>query len=331
MGFLSFNLSYYSDELRKLENGSRSAADVYHARQLLRMLSDLDDEGYPELGARVEADFCGVSRLRGYLSDCHAAPFAPVSSAPFPELSLDYSPQPTELCTAVDLAIAAAASLSPTEPTGQFTQVLKRFCHWLGYDDGTAYIFLLRDTLLPFVYYRTRGRDRIHPWLLSRRSFARLTGHDDADDELRVSTFGALEAGCTDFEAFRSYVLPRMRRTIEGYPHAAHLLRDLLADIREDHIVVVESGCSGTFPLLLMSLDDRVHLRMYTTYPYLRGIYGHRVYTARYEDMRTFETMTSHEQYLRFADIQNRRFYVQTCTAPAVRHQALSEIREMLP
>ena len=77
---------------------------------------------------------------------------------------------------------------------------------------------LLRDALLPFVYYLARGRARIYPWLLSRASLAALTGRENADDELRASVYRTLEAGCTDIRSFAGIVLPEMRRTISRYP-----------------------------------------------------------------------------------------------------------------
>lgn len=43
----------------------------------------------------------------------------------------------------------------------------------------------------------------------------------------------------------------------------------MLHTIRQKHILIVESGCTGTFPMLLMALDAWTDMRMYTTYPYL--------------------------------------------------------------
>lgn len=104
----------------------------------------------------------------------------------------------------------------------------------------------------------------------------------------------------------------------------------MLAQIDAERILVVESGCAGTFPLLLMSLDSRADLRMYTTYPYLTGIYAGRVYTGRYEENRLLEAMAAHARYLRFSGWRDGRFYVRTCTDAAVEAQALTEIRAML-
>ena len=275
-GFLSYNLRFYRDALRELENTPATREHIYDARRLLRMLDDLTDEGYTELSGAFERAFGGVSRLRAYLHRNHAEPFAAPDGCP--DGGLSYAAQDTELRCAIARAVRAAAGTEAA--CVPLAERLRRFCEWVGYDDGTAYIFLLRDTLLPFVYHSARRGERACPWLLSRSALAALTSAQNADDTLRAAVYRALEAGCTDFTAFRRAVLPEMRRAVESCPAAAETLRAMLAQIDAERILVVESGCAGTFPLLLMSLDSRTDLRMYTTYPYLTGIYAGRVYTA---------------------------------------------------
>lgn len=68
----------------------------------------------------------------------------------------------------------------------------------------------------------------------------------------------------------------------------------------------------------------------YTTYPYLTDVYAGRVYTARYEENRLFETMASQEAYFRFAGLRNGQFYVRKCADAATERRALAEIRGML-
>ena len=323
MGFLSYNLGFYRSELQRLEAAPAAPENVYHARQLLRMLDDLAEEGYTELNAQLESAFSGMSRLREYIKRNHAAPIA------FPEKprrALSYSEREMELNCAISQAMRAAA-MSEAAPV---PENLHGFCRWIGYDERTAYVFLLRDALLPFIYYSARGRKRIYPWLLSRSSLAALAGRQNVDDEIRAAVYEALEAGCADFESFRRFVLPEIRRTMERYPRAKAALCAMLAEMDAERILVVESGCAGTFPLLLMSLDARADMRMYTTYPYLTGIYKSRVFTPRYEENRMFETMASQEQLFRFSGMRDGKFYVQKCTDAEAERQSLREIRGML-
>lgn len=153
---------------------------------------------------------------------------------------------------------------------------------------------------------------------------------DDLADEGYTELGERLEAGCADFQAFTRRVLPDMRETVGRYPRASEYLASMLTQVDARRIVVVESGCCGTFPLLLMRLDSRADMRMYTTYPYLTDVYAGRVYTARYEENRLFETMASQEAYFRFAGLRNGQFYVRKCADAATERRALAEIRGML-
>ena len=174
MGFLSYLSGYYQDTLEQLETTVPTYDNLYYARQLLRMLDDLRDEGYTELNEAVEKAFCGVSRLRNYLGQNGAEPFPP-SLTHLSTDDISYSVQDVELSDAIAKAMRSATAIHETASI-PFADKLCRFCNWIGYEEKTAYIFLLRDTLLPFVYYSARGRKLIYPWLLGRKSFAALTG-----------------------------------------------------------------------------------------------------------------------------------------------------------
>lgn len=324
MGFLSYNLNFYRDELKILESGHAAQTDIYRARRLLRMLDDLSDEGYDELNILLEKEIRGVSRLREYLIANGAEPFCAVEKCKNPE-AISYSERETELNLAIMHTVNAAHE-SEDRDMLPFAEKLRGFCRWIGYESETAYIFLLRDTLLPFVYYLWRGRKRIYPWLLGRKSFAELVGKQNADDEIRASVYRALERGYTDSRSFFEFVLPDMRKTLAAYPQAENTLRAMLGGIEAEKIIVVESGCAGTFPLLLACLDPRVDMRMYTTYPYLTEIYKERIFTTRYEENRMFETMVSQELYFLFSGMRDGRFYVRVCTDEETRRQALREI-----
>lgn len=251
MGFLSFNMAFYRAELRRLAETPPTVAVIYRARTLLKMLDDLADEDYTTLNEQLESGGNGAAWLRDYLRKNHAEPFPRMQSF-LPGCNIAYGPQRIPLETAIRQAVAEARTLP--EPQGlPCVNELRRFCQWVGYEPDTAYIFLLCDTLLPFVYYQSRGRAQMHPWLLSRQSLAQLTGSAHADDEIRAVIFHALEQGCgRDFETFCAAVLPEIRRVMKKNPQAERCLRDMLHTIRQKHILIVESGCTGTFPMLLM-------------------------------------------------------------------------------
>lgn len=198
MGFLSYNMEYFRRELDALEIGFPTTEKVYHAQQLYRILEDLAAEGYHQLNELLETEKCGSSRLQAYLNRNNAAPFSVPHQGP-DEKELSYAEREVELAAAIRDAIKSASDQETGERT-PFLRELKDFCRWIGYEPDTAYIFLLRDTLLPFAYYQARERRRIYPWLLSRKAFAKLAGREAGDDSLRAAVYRGLEAGNgTDF------------------------------------------------------------------------------------------------------------------------------------
>jgi len=329
MGFISFSLNFYKKELYELESVTASQETIYHAKQLLKMLDDLLDEGYTELNEKLEVLCQGVSRLRKYLKNNHAEPF-PVQQKSASGTDIAYESNEIELVEAINELIVCAEESNEVS-NDEFLTELLRFCEWIGYEEDTAYIFLLRDTLVPYIYYQNKKRKSIYPWLLGRKTLTMLTGKKYADDEIRASIIKALEFGkCHTYKDFCRIVLPDIRKTLKQYPEIENCFVNLLNRIKEKHIIVIESGCSGTFPMLLKSLDDRVDVRMYTTYPYLLEIYGNKIYSSKYEENHLFETMYSQDLYLQFSDLRDRHFYVRKCQNKDVEKKAFAEIKTIL-
>lgn len=329
MGFISYSLDFYKKELQELESGIVTEKTIYRAKQLLKMLDDLVDEGYTELNELLEGKCQGVSRLRNYIKDNHAEPFK-LGHKLAEEETVSYGREDLELTEAI-AGVMVKAEVTKDRSSNRFLQELIGFCEWIGYEEDTAYIFMLRDTLLPYVYYKEKNRSGIYPWLLSRKALSLLAGKDAVDDEIRACIFKALEYGrCENFDDFCNMVLPDIREIIHRYPEMEMCLTQLLSGISKKQIIVVESGCMGTFPMLLMSLDKRVTMRMYTTYPYLVELYGDKVYTAKYEENRLFETLYAHDLYLRFSDLRDGLFFVRKCEDAEVESRTLAEIKTML-
>lgn len=329
MGFISFSLDYYKDELQKLESSAASQETIYHAKQLLKMLDDLLDEGYTELNEILEKSCQGVSRLRKYLRNNGAGPF-PIYHKTITETDVVYEQEEIDLSEAIDELVMHAKECD-AESDDAFLTELVHFCEWIGYKKDTVYIFLLRDTLLPYIYYKRNNKALIHPWLLGRKTLTMLTGKEFVDDEIRASIIRALEVGrCDNYDDFCKMVLPDMRTTISKYPEIGNCLTDLLNTIEEKKIIVIESGCSGTFPMLLKCLDERVDVRMYTTYPYLLKVYGNRIYSPKYEENRLFETLYSQDLFFQFFTLRDNHFYVRKCRNDEVMANSYAEVKTIL-
>lgn len=329
MSFITYSLSFYENELNAIEHNVVTDKSKYRAKQLLKMLDDLVDEGYTELYEALEQTKNGVSRLKKYIDDNHAEPFVLCSKAISNDINT-YGTENIELTEAINTVYKRAVDSSIVS-NDAFVQRLQAFCDWIEYESDTAYIFLLRDTLLPYVFYLSKERKHIYPWLLSRQSLASISGNAYIDDELRDKIICALEQNAPrSFEEFSRRVLPDMRNILRNYPLLEKALTDLLNDIQQKRIIVVESGCSGTFPLLLMSLDNRIDMRMYTTYPYLLDIYKDKVFTEKYEEARLFETLYSQDLYFRFADFQNKLFFVNKSNNDEIEEKTLGEMKAII-
>lgn len=324
MGFLSFNENYYRRELEKLENKHLSPADLTEAKQALKVLDDLDDEGYHNLSEYLEEKISCLSRLRRLIRDAGEEPFKVIHPA-LPETT--YSNEEFELSGLSDRFISDSAGVPRSQ--NPFLREIKSFCEWLGHDDDTAYIFLFRDALLPYVFCKTRGMKNLHPWLISRRFIAGVTGLEDIDDELRRPIYTSLEDGYTDFDSFQAYCRERILSALDEHTELRDILKNLLSTIKEPSIIVVESGYCGTIPLTLSALDDRVKFRMYTTAPFLYETYRENIFRKSYENMRMFETLCSQDTLLKYSSFKNGRFMVNLADSPEVIQMSLSEIKYM--
>ncbi|MCC7574555.1 hypothetical protein KO361_03100 [Candidatus Woesearchaeota archaeon] len=329
MGFISFNLDYYQNNIQELESSPFTEERLYKAKQLLKMLDDLQDEGYSYLRIQLEEKFSGITKLRHYLADNNATPFE-ISPRIVDTNELIYSGDRFEL-EAILRKIDNEIQPQPIKEPHPFIEELITFCEWVGYEEDTAYIFLLRDTLLPYLYFSRKGRNPIYPWLMGRKMLEKLTGEEDVDEAIRDPLLEALEeANVKTFRELCDFSFPRIRKNLEKYPVVTTTVKNLLGQIQEKRIIVIESGCYGTFPMLLSCFDPRVEFRMYTAVPYLTDIYSDRLFTRAYEKIRLFETLYSQDMYFRLADFADNRFFVEICTDKTVEEKALDEIRQML-
>ncbi len=324
MSFLSFNEKYYADELERLEGRPLGREELLKVKRLLKLLDDLEEEGYPQLGAALERDRRAVSRLRGILRAHGEEPFP--AKRP-PAAAFSYSGAETDIDTLFADLCARAEWAEPSEDG--FLLNIRDYCRWLGRQRDTAYVFLLRDTFLPYVYFRGQGPEGLYPWVINR-DFLRQTAGEGADDALRRPVYEALEAGICDFPAFSAFCKPRIRAVLDGCPVLKAALTDLLRSVPEGRVVAVESGYCGTVPLALSALDERVDIRLYTTAPYLLEIYRDKIFCENFEHLRSFETLQSQDALMQYASLRDGKFYVRTASDPHVWTTAASELRALL-
>lgn len=326
MGFLSFSLNYYENKINQYESMALSQSDIYEVKQLLKMLDDLVDEGYHELFIQAEEKFHGVTRLKGILSKYQESPF-PV---------MKFSKEDKEYCTVVEKledcisGLVNKASEDGPMSNNVILEDIVQFCRWVGFDKDTAYVFLLRDTLLPYIYFAKETSGALYPWIIGRSYMKFLSSKNSIDDIIRASFFDALEAGCKEFSAFKEFCKKKILDDLEDYQEVVNALKQLLKTIQKEKILVIESGCYGTFPMLLSVLDERVDFKMFTTVPFLASIYQERIFTKAYEKNRLFETLYSQDKLFTFERFQDGAFYVSKKVDEHILNEAIREVRSIL-
>ena len=257
MGFMSFNENYYRRKLEEYENMILSDAEICEAKQLLKVLDDLSDEGYTNLNDTMEADFSCLTRLRAVVHRCGGTPF-PIDHERLSDTV--YGKNEYELEALLGNLTEDAGSHNGVS-SNPFLEEIYRYCEWIGYEEDTAYVFLMRDALLPYVFFRGRGRDNIYPWLISRRFLEDITGTEYVDDDIRLPLYDALESGHIRFDDYSAYCKERILPVLNEYPELKTILLDLLNTIKQNRIIVIESGYMGTIPMMLKALVDRVDFR----------------------------------------------------------------------
>lgn len=327
MGFKSFNEKYFLGKLDYYQNHKLKKKDIYEAKQLVKVLDDTYDEGYRDLHKLIEGKYKIRTKLVKIIKEYGEEPFALYEKK---KLKLKYRDEYeiSELANA-SVGVTGFSGIDSSNPI--LDEVVK-YCKWLKCnEEDTAYVFLFRDTFLAYTYFIYRSKqDNLYPWLISRASLKDLTGIDDFDDCVRKHLFDALEKGVDDIEEFNKYCLPRIRKEVKQYSDLYKTLKTLLKSIKQEKIVVIETGYCGTIPMLLKAIDKRVDFKMYTTAPYFFDIYKDKIYTNKYENIRQLEILYSQDDFMKYEKIENNKFYVKISSNDKINRYAISEIEKVV-
>ena len=326
MGFISSNEKYYLRELSLLEGKKLNSSDLYKAKQLLKVLDDLADEGYFKLNKHLEDKYQIITRLHAILTSHSEKPF-PLLHSQIPKVQ--YGEKEFEI-KALCKKLTDTANKKSVFSDNSFLKNIRAYCDWLEYDNDTAYVFLLRDALLPYIYFRSRDRVNTYPWLISRDFLKGISGKDTIDDEIRLPIYNALDSGVTKYFDFKNYFKDHIDKVLKQYPLLVQILRKLLSEITQEKIMVIESGYCGTIPMLLSALDERVDFRLYTTAPLLYDVYEDKIFCRRYEDLRLFETLYSQDLLMKYTSFSEGKFYVKLAQNDIVRNEAMKEIYSVM-
>jgi hypothetical protein len=346
LGFASYNRIYYQEKLNEYESkycGSAPKAAVHEAKVLLKVLEDIHDEGYTSTYDSFSSEFDCINRLKAFITKNGETPFEVVNYSLLQKPH--YSEKTTELSeylAVLEERMRGGGPIMPEIPElfRDISDYTKNIYSSAGSD--TAYIFLLRDTLLPYFAFRKWGSGNklaLYPFLIGRKYlsfFKDQTGvpcidpqgdSEELYDALHEMIFSALLKEPEDFDRLRSYLRGLPQKELQRFPRFRSSLTDFLERIPQKKILAVESGYIGTIPLLLSCLDDRVDFRLFTTIPCFYEVYRGKYYTDAFEKIRLFETIQCQDALFRLSSIEGGRFLISETDNGEIKEHASMELR----
>ena len=313
-------------------------AVVHEAKVLLKMLEDIRDEGYTYAYNSFSAEFDCINRLRAFIVRNHDAPFALIN------YSLDQKPHYVE--SLLDLAEYLDTLESRMDGSGpvlpEVPALFADICKYTNSifqeaDSDTAFVFLLRDTLLPYLAFRkwdAGNQLALFPFLIGRRYLSLLHGQKDAGGEseplydvLHEAIFSALLKEPRDFSELRLYARELLQKGLKPFPEVSSAVSSLLSRIKQKKIIVVESGYIGSMPMLLSCFDDRVDFRLFTTIPCLYQAYKGKYYTNAFEKIRCFETIQCQDALFQLSSIVGDKFMISETDNLQIQKRASMELK----
>ncbi len=319
MGFIDYFNFYLGKFLNENETNIPSADILKQAKILLKMMDDIADEGYTETAKYIEGEEHKLSRLRKLISDNGetAFPLVHFTVAENPE----YEEKEQLLNEYVRNLYTLLGKESDSHKTHPFYKELHEYTQYLKKQigDDTAYVFLLRDTLLPYLDFMRDGYENIYAYPIGRKFLDFYPNHKEPDrnyegstyDHIHEALFGAMYNEPQTFAEYRTELRKKLEPVFEAHDGLYEELKSLLMKIPNGKIMVAESGYIGTIPSLLAAVDERVDFRMYASVPFMYKVYNGRLFSDHFEQIRMFETIQCQDALFRISSYKNGEFYVQ--------------------
>ena len=217
------------------------------------------------------------------------------------------------------------------------------FAHWATTENG-AYIFLMRDQLLPYEMIKNNTNKTCYPLILGRKLIKYFYTHEsndsfdfsDSNDDRSYLDF--LFTMCQtavehhkDFNDFFTHLKPKFLKLIKSNEPFYNYLKKFLSNIKQDKIIVLESGRYGTMPLILKCIDDRVDFRLFCTGPELYKLYEGKVFEKDglkqgLSCMIEMEQSVSQNQLFVFSSVQKGNAMIKVTNDTDVLTKSFNEI-----
>lgn len=337
MSFISYSVKFFHERMNLYESKySQKAPEnvVHEAKVLLKFLEDIKDEGHQESYDFINEKTNAVNRLNFFISKNNDTPFymekfavKSVSKYKDEEYSLDY------YLDFLKSQMNSSGQLLNTVPL-VFYDILNYSRNiFQSANSDTAYCFLLRDTLFPYLAFETWNVDHkfaAYPLFISRNYLSFFdceNSNFNLYSEIQNIMFDALDKDIKNFNDFNIYIKNKIKLRKE-FKKLINSLDNILNKINQENIMIVESGYIGTIPILLCSLDDRVDFRLFTTIPYFYKVYKNKFFTYEFQKIRLFETIQCQDALFKISSV-NDNGIARVCeiTDNPVKKYALAELR----
>lgn len=344
MHYMPYMLKYLPKKIEEYNQSSNvSEEQIHEAQMLLKEVLDLEDQGYIKSFNKLVKNLDVVNVLSEFLRKHNAKIIRPVKK--IGKVKPDYHTNKYELTRYIDKMKGYVNHITKQESSDPLLLDIMAYSKWLyqNFDSDTTYIFLFRDTLLPYLAFERweHGANNIKPWLIGRKWLSLFRNekekklsiestnfgdNDDLYETIYECLFTALDQENEDFNRFAAIMKDEFLKRKDNFSKVFESLSDLLKTIKTEKIMVIESGRFASIPMLLKCMDDRVDFRLFTTTPQFYGVYKNKFFSNEYDKNRLFENLSCQDDLMKFVEYNNNQFYIQECSNDDLIYKAVSEL-----
>ncbi len=339
MKTLQFDTNFYSRRIGEFEAKNSLTKDEIQEAQAMLQIITINNGFYPtQTEAMIKID--AFNRLRKVLKNNNAE-----EAHAFVEFT--HETPNFDVKKSFNDFINEIYTIQPSNNTDDKKQNLINeicsFTDWVNKKEGTK-IYLLRDMFLAYLIQKQINKDETAvPFLFGRKLLRFLSNQDvtdgfdfgESDDEqvcldFLYTLFDAADMYPTDFDSFFNYLKPKFLEKLQALPNFYNFIKNELAKIKSEKILVVESGIMGTMPLILKSIDDRVDFVLFGTSPPFYQLYKDRIFTRDIAKLVSLEQSISQNELFVFSSVKDNKIYIKQTLDTSRLQESKQEIANTL-
>jgi len=336
MDFIIYNLNWYKKRLEHYSHLQESGVvtrDIIHEAKILhKFLEDIRDEGYIPTYELFQDKLQATRLLTEFIMKHNDKPFELIKKAPIYD-ELVYGKDEKSLEQYIDAINLLSKTTELDNQTDNFLyDKILGFSKWVynSIKPDTTVVFLLRDTLLPYLAFRQWSDNntiKALPLLIGRRFLCQFGDGDVLYNSISDALYMALHEADGSPSLFQESVVRKIKKVLAENQTLKRAIEEIMSGIKAQKICVVETGVHGTMPLLLKACDERIdQIMLYTTLPWMYDAWGECCYTKSYEDLRLFETVNCQDLLFSFSSVKGRAFYIREIADDKVKKESIKEL-----